>query len=153
MQGNAQRERFLAIPILFGIGLAAVAGTSLVFYQTRIANPSVGEYFSFINIGRLLVITHVHLFGYSTMGFVLYTLGRRLGAARGKAFGTILGVTVIVGILDVLSWWAVIYVSPTFRFLTFAAGGGFVSGILFSCLLVLIAVYRFKDEEGEVVLR
>lgn len=136
------RERLLTIPTVIGICLAAVAGTSTVFYQTKIANPTVEEYFSLINLGRLLVLTHVHLFGYSTMGFVLYTLGRRQGLAVDWRFGALVGLTVCAGILDVLSWWGVHFISPVFRFLTFAMGGGFVGGILLSGLLVLLACRR-----------
>ncbi len=139
---DAQRERFLTVPIVIGICLAAAAGTATVFYQTKIANPTVEEYFSFLNVDRLLVITHVHIFGYSTMGFILWILGRRQGAAANRLFGTILGLTVGAGILDILSWWAVRYVSPAFRFLTFAMGGAFVGGIMFSGLMVLLACRR-----------
>jgi len=136
---DARRERFLTVPVVFGTCLAAVVGTATVFYQTKVANPTVEEYFSLINISRLLVITHVHLFGYSTMGFVMWSLGRRQGAAENPIFGTLLGLTVCAGILDILSWWGVIYLSPAFRFLTFVMGGAFVGGILLSGLLVLLA--------------
>ncbi len=139
---EAKRERFLTIPVVVGICLAALAGTSTVFYQTRIANPSVEEYFSFVNLGRLLVITHVHLFGYATMGFVLFTLGRRQGAASDPRFGTVIGLTVLAGILDVLSWWGVAYLSPNVKYLTYSMGGIFVAGILISGLLVLVACRR-----------
>lgn len=139
---EARRERFLTVPVVVGTCLAAVVGTATVFYQTKVANPSVEEYFSFINISRLLVITHVHLFGYSTMGFVLWSLGRRQGAAENPIFGTLLGFTVAAGILDILSWWGVIYLSPLFRFVTFVMGFAFVGGILLSGLLVLIACRR-----------
>ncbi len=142
---EARQERFLAIPVVLAIALAALAGTSTVFYQTRFANPSVEEYFSFINIGRLLVITHVHFFGYATMGFVLWTLGRRLGAASGGRFGYIVGLTVLAGILDVLSWWGVIYLTPAFRYLTFAMGAAFVGGIFLTSLLVLRSALRKGD--------
>ena len=139
---DSRRERFLTVPVVFGICLAAVAGTATVFYQTRVANPNVDEYFSFLTIGRLLVITHVHIFGYSTMGFILWTLGRRQGAGTNPIFGTLLGLTVCAGILDILSWWGVVYVSPIFRFLTFAMGAAFVAGILLSGLMVLLACRR-----------
>jgi hypothetical protein len=139
---EAKRERLLTVPVVFGICLASLAGTATVFYQTKIANPTVEEYFSFISIARLLTITHVHIFGYSTMGFILWTLGRRQGAATNPLFGTLLGLTVCAGILDILSWWGVIYVSPVFRFLTFAMGGAFVGGIMLSGLMVLLACRR-----------
>ena len=139
---DAKRERFLAVPVVIGLCLAAAAGSGTVFYQTRIANPSVQEYFSFINIGRLLVISHVHFFGYSAMGVLMYTVGRRLGAASDPRFGTVLGLAIAAGILDILSWWGVIYVSPVFRFLTYVAGAGFVSGIMLSGLMVLLACRR-----------
>jgi hypothetical protein len=90
---EARNERFLTVPVVIGTCLAAVVGTATVFYQTKVANPTVEEYFSFINISRLLIITHVHLFGYSTMGFVLWTLGRRHGAAANRLFGPLLGLT------------------------------------------------------------
>ena len=139
---NARQERFLCVPVVLGICLAAIAGTATVFYQTRVANPSIQEYFSFIKMGRLLVISHVHLFGYSTMGFVLYTIGRRQGAAERGHLGTLTGLTVIAGIIDILSWWGVIYLSPLFRFITFVAGGMFVCGVLLSGLVVLLACRR-----------
>lgn len=139
---DERQERFLTVPVVFGICIAALAGTSTVFYQTKVANPTVEEYFSFLNISRLLVITHVHTFGYSTMGFILWTLGRRQGAARTPVFGTLLGLTVCAGILDVLSWWGIVYVSPLFRFVTFGMGAAFVGGILLSSLMVLLAVRR-----------
>ena len=135
----AERERFLTVPAVIGICLAAVAGTTTVFYQTRIANATIEEYFSFLTVARLLVLSHVHLFGYATMGVVLYTLGRRQGAAADPRFGTLLGLTVTAGILDVLSWWAVRYVSLDLRFVTYIMGAGFVGGILLSGLLVLLA--------------
>jgi hypothetical protein len=139
---DAQRERFLTVPIVIGICLAALAGTTTVFYQTKIANPTVEEYFSFLNVAQLLVITHVHLFGYATMGYILWMLGRRQGAAASRLFGTILGLAVGAGILDILSWWGVRYLSPAVRFLTFAMGGAFVGGIMFSGLMVLLACRR-----------
>lgn len=139
---EARQERLLTIPVVLAIALAALAGTGTVFYQTRVANPSVDEYFSFINIGRLLVITHVHLFGYATMGFILWTLGRRLGAATDGRFGVVVGLTVLAGILDVLSWWGVIYLSTAFRFFTFAMGGAFVGGIFLSAWMVLRRAVR-----------
>lgn len=134
---EARQERLLTIPIVFAIALAALAGTATVFYQTRIANPSVEEYFSFINVGRLLIITHVHLFGYATMGFILWTLGRRLGAAQDARFGIVIGLATLAGTIDVISWWGVIYISPIFRFLTFAMGGAFVAGIFLASWIVL----------------
>ena len=142
----SRSERFLSAVVVAGICLAAVAGTGTVFYQTRVANPSVEEYFTFINFGRLLIISHVHLFGYATMGFVLWTLGRRLQVAADRRFGFLLGLAVGAGILDVLSWWGVIFVSPSLRFLTFLCGGGFVGGILLSGLLVLRACARGVGE-------
>lgn len=138
----AKQERFLTVSVVLGICLAAVAGTATVFYQTSVVNPTVEEYFSFLTIGRLLILTHVHSFGYATMGFVLWALGRRLGLAEGGFFGALLGLTVATGIVDVLSWWGVVFVSPLVRFITFAAGAGFVGGILLSSFLVLRAVFR-----------
>lgn len=139
---NDRTERLVTIPIALAISFAAVAGTATVFYQTRIANPSLDEYFSFLTIGRLLVLSHVHMFGYATMGFVLWTQGRRIGAAANPRFAQLLAITVAAGVLDVLSWWAVAYVNHAFRFLMFAAGGGFVGGILLSALLVLLTCIR-----------
>jgi hypothetical protein len=136
---DAKRERFMTVPVVIGICLAAIAGSGTVFYQTRIANPTVQEYFSFINIGRLLVISHVHFFGYAAMGVLMYTLGRRQGAASDPRFGTLVGLAIAAGILDILSWWGVIYVSSVFRFLTYIAGGSFVAGIMLSGLMVLLA--------------
>lgn len=132
----------MTVAVVLGICLAALAGTGTVFYQVKIANPTAEEYFSFLNVGRLLVISHVHLFGYATMGFVLWTLGRKQGAASDPRFGTILGATVFAGILDILSWWGVIHVSPVFRFVTFAMGAAFVGGVLLSAFLVLRACLR-----------
>lgn len=139
---NARQERVVTIPVVLGICLAAIAGTSTVFYQTKIANPTVEEYFSFFSIGRLLVLTHVHSFGYATMGCILWILGHRQGVTRIRLLGTILGLAVLAGILDILSWWGVAYLSFSFRFLTFVAGGAFVGGILLSALMVLLACLR-----------
>ncbi|MBD3161277.1 MAG: hypothetical protein GF346_03680 [Candidatus Eisenbacteria bacterium] len=136
---DAKQERFLTVPVVLGICLAAVAGTATVFYQTNVVNPTVEEYFSYFTLSRLLILTHVHAFGYATMGYVLWALGRRRGLAEGGFFGTLLGLTVAIGIVDVLSWWGVVYLSPLVRFVTFAAGAGFVGGILLSALLVLRA--------------
>jgi hypothetical protein len=139
---NDRAERLVTIPVVLGICFAAVAGSATVFYQTSVANPSVDEYFSFLTIGRLLILSHVHMFGYATMGFVLWTQGRRMGAAANPRFAQLLALTVVAGILDILSWWGAVYVNPAFRFLTFAAGGGFVGGVLLSALLVLLACVR-----------
>ncbi len=136
---DAKRERFMTVPVVVGICLAAMAGSGTVLYQTRFANPSVQEYFSLINIGQLLVISHVHFFGYAAMGVLMYTLGRRQGAASDPRFGTVLGLAIAAGISDILSWWGVIYVSPLFRFVTYIAGASFVGGILLSGLMVLLA--------------
>ncbi len=138
-------ERFLTVAVVLAICLAAVAGSGTVFYQTRLANPTVEEYFSFLNLGRLLVLSHVHAFGYAVIGFVLWTLGRRQGAARDGRFAPIVGLTVLAGLFDVLSWWAVVYLDPVFRFLTFAAGGGFVGGVLLSASIVLHACRKTRS--------
>jgi len=139
---DPKQERFVAIPVVLGICIAAVVGTATVLYQTTIANPTIGEYYSLFTVGRLLALTHVHMFGYATMGYLLWTIGRRQGVTRTNLFGVILGLAVIAGILDVLSWWGVVYLNPAFRFLTFVAGGAFVAGILLSALLVLLAFMR-----------
>lgn len=142
---QVKQERFVTIAIVLGICIAAIAGTATVFYETRVANPTVEEYFAFMSLGHLLVISHVHLFGYATMGFVLWTLGRRRGAASHQWFGRILGMTISAGILDILSWWGSSYLTPVFRFLTFLAGAAFVGGILLASLFIILACIRGQE--------
>ena len=143
---KAKHERLITVPVVLGICIAAIAGTVTVFYQTRVVNATVGEYFSFMTFGRLLILTHVHAFGYATMGFLLWIMGQRHGVERARFLAILLSLTILVGLLDILSWWCVIYINPAFRYLTFAAGGAFVGGILVSGLIVLLACLKIEKE-------
>lgn len=143
---NSKHELLITVPVVLGICIAAIAGTVAVFYQTRVANPTVDEYFSFMTFGRLLILTHVHAFGYATMGFILWTLGRRQGVERAGLLGILLSLTILTGLLDIISWWGVVYLDPAFRYVTFVAGGGFVGGILVSALIVLLTSVKNRGE-------
>lgn len=143
---KAKHERLITVPVVLGICIAAIAGTVTVFYQTRVVNSTVEEHFSFMTFGRLLILTHVHAFGYATMGFLLWIMGQRQRVERARLLGILLSLTILAGLLDILSWWGVIYIDPVFRYLTFAAGGAFVCGILVSALIVLLACLKIEEE-------
>ena len=103
------------------VSLLVVQVTALidVYYQTQIQRESTRAYFDEMTMGRLLGVSHSHVFGFA---FTYAVIGLLLCMTPVREWIKCLLVAAILwgGIFDVGSWWLVKYLSPDFETLSMA---------------------------------
>ena len=124
--------RVATLPLITGYVLTHVFSAGSVYYNTKIANPSTILYFQAMGSGRLLSLTHAHLFAHATMYFIMAALVQLTGA--GFLFTVLAPIVALwAGVFDVFSWWGLKQLSPNFEWLSIACGS------LFSLAFILMA--------------
>jgi hypothetical protein len=119
---------------LFGVAFAF--GASEIWYQLQFYGSS-DAFFAQMSLGKLIVMTHAHLFGFTTAFFIV-------GIPFSMQFNNlyiyqwVLPVGLSASFIDVLSWWGIKYLSPNFEYVSM------LCGILFSVsyLWMLIGLLR-----------
>lgn len=116
----AQRGIGMAV-ILFGI--AFMFGAWEVHYQLGL-HGNAEAWFQQMSIGHLIVMTHVHMFGFTTSFFII-GIPFSLHFWRSRIYQWIFPLGLAASLCDIVSWWGMKYVSPNFEYVTWFCGAVF----------------------------
>lgn len=119
---------------LFGVAFAF--GASEIWYQLQFYGSS-DAFFAQMSLGKLIVMTHAHLFGFTTAFFIV-GIPFSMQFNNLYVYQWVLPVGLSASFIDVLSWWGIKYLSPNFEYVSM------LCGILFSVsyLWMLIGLLR-----------
>jgi hypothetical protein len=119
---------------LFGVAFAF--GASEIWYQLQFYGSSEA-FFAQMSLGKLIVMTHAHLFGFTTAFFIV-GVPFSMQFNNLSVYQWVLPVGLSASFIDVLSWWGIKYLSPNFEYVSM------LCGVLFSVsyLWMLIGLLR-----------
>jgi hypothetical protein len=120
--------------VLFGIAFAF--GASEIWYQLRL-HGSGEAYFAQMSLGKLIAFTHAHLFGFTTCFFII-GIPFSLQFNHLWPYQWVFPIGLSASLTDVMSWWGIKYLSPSFEWVSVFCG------ILFSLsyLYMLVGLLR-----------
>ena len=129
----AQRGIGMAV-ILFGI--AFVFGAAEIHYQLGL-HGTAEAYFQQMGVGKLIAMTHAHMFGFTT-SFLVIGIPFSLHFHRLRIYQWIFPLGLAASLCDIIAWWGLKFVSGNFEFITWFCG------IIFSLCYnwMLIALVR-----------
>ena len=131
-------------PLLTAFALTHAFAAGSVYYTTKIANPSTEGYFADIGVGRLLSLSHAHLFAHATMYFLMALLVQFTRSGRfARLWAPILALW--SGVFDVFSWWGLKEVSSRFEVLSAFCGSSFSLAFVLMSFAILRESLR-KDQ-------
>jgi hypothetical protein len=136
----AARRGIAMAAVMFGI--AFCFGASEIWYQLQL-NGGTQAFFEQMSLGKLIVMTHAHLFGFTTSFFII-GIPFSLQFPHIRSYQWVFPVGLAASLTDVISWWGIKYVSPNFEYVSMFCG------ILFSIsymwmLIGLLRVLLFPD--------
>jgi hypothetical protein len=128
-------KRGMALAVIM-FGIAFCFGASEIAYQLKL-HGSAEAYFAQMSLGKLIAFTHAHLFGFTTSFFIV-GVPFSLQFNHIKAYQWVFPIGLAASITDVISWWGIKYVAPSFEWVSMFCG------ILFSVsyLWMLIGLLR-----------
>ncbi|WP_370308304.1 hypothetical protein [Sinimarinibacterium flocculans] len=120
--------------VLFGIAFAF--GASEIWYQLRL-HGSAEAYFAQMSLGKLIAFTHAHLFGFTTSFFII-GIPFSLQFNHLWPYQWVFPIGLSASLTDVMSWWGIKYLAPSFEWVSVFCG------ILFSLsyLYMLVGLLR-----------
>ncbi|MES0875214.1 hypothetical protein [Sinimarinibacterium thermocellulolyticum] len=120
--------------VLFGIAFAF--GASEIWYQLRL-HGSAEAYFAQMSLGKLIAFTHAHLFGFTTSFFII-GIPFSLQFNHLWPYQWVFPIGLSASLTDVISWWGIKYLAPSFEWVSVFCG------ILFSLsyLYMLVGLLR-----------
>lgn len=129
----AKRGMAIAV-VLFGIAFAF--GASEIWYQLQFFGSSA-EFIESMSLGKLIVMTHAHLFGFTTAFFIV-GIPFSMQFNHIKLYQWIFPIGLVASLVDVMSWWGIKYVDHSFEFVSM------VCALLFSgsYLFMLVGLLR-----------
>ncbi|MEK6806656.1 MAG: hypothetical protein AABY95_08405 [Pseudomonadota bacterium] len=129
----AKRGIAMAV-VMFGIAFGF--GASEIWYQLRL-HGSAEAYFAQMSLGKLIAFTHAHLFGFTTSFFII-GIPFSMQFNHIQSYQWVFPVGLAASFTDVLSWWGIKFLSPSFEWVSMFCG------ILFSLsyLWMLIGLLR-----------
>jgi hypothetical protein len=129
----AKRGIAMAVAIF---GLAFCFGASEIWYQLTV-HGSAEAYFAQMSLGKLIAFTHAHLFGFTTSFFIV-GIPFSMQFNHIKTYQWVFPVGLSAALTDVVSWWGIKFMSPTFEYVSMFCG------VLFSItyLWMLIGLLR-----------
>jgi len=136
----AARRGIAMAVVMFGI--AFCFGASEIWYQLRL-HGSAEAYFAQMSLGKLIAFTHAHLFGFTTSFFII-GIPFSLQFNHLQSYQWIFPVGLTASAVDVMSWWGIKYVAPTFEWVSVFCGVLFSFTYLFM-LVGLLRVLLFPD--------
>lgn len=130
----AARRGIAMAAVMFGI--AFCFGASEIWYQLQL-NGGTQAFFEQMSLGKLIVMTHAHLFGFTTSFFII-GIPFSLQFPHIRSYQWVFPVGLAASLTDVISWWGIKYVSPNFEYVSMFCG------ILFSIsyMWMLIGLLR-----------
>ena len=130
----AARRGIAMAAVLFGI--AFCFGASEIWYQLQL-NGGTQAFFEQMSLGKLIVMTHAHLFGFTTSFFII-GIPFSLQFPHIRSNQWVFPVGLAASLTDVMSWWGIKYISGNFEYVSMFCG------VLFSIsyLWMLIGLLR-----------
>jgi len=130
----AARRGIAMAAVLFGI--AFCFGASEIWYQLQL-NGGTQAFFEQMSLGKLIVMTHAHLFGFTTSFFII-GIPFSLQFPHIRSYQWVFPVGLAASLTDVISWWGIKYISANFEYVSMFCG------ILFSIsyMWMLIGLLR-----------
>ncbi len=130
----AARRGIAMSAALFGI--AFCFGASEIWYQLQL-NGGTQAFFEQMSLGKLIVMTHAHLFGFTTSFFII-GIPFSLQFPHIRSYQWVFPVGLAASLTDVISWWGIKYISGNFEYVSMFCG------ILFSIsyMWMLIGLLR-----------
>jgi len=131
-------------PLLAAFALTHAFAAGSVYYNTKIANPSTESYFAEIGVGRLLSLSHAHLFAHAAMYFLMALLVQFTRSDRvARLWAPIIALW--AGVFDVFSWWGLKEISSQFEVLSALCGSSFSIAFLLMSFAILRESFRKAD--------
>lgn len=123
-------------------GIAFCFGAAEIGYQLGI-HGSAEAYFAQMSLGKLIAFTHAHLFGFTTCFFIV-GIPFSLQFNHIKAYQWVFPVGLAASLTDVMSWWGIKYVAPSFEWVSMFCGIVFSVSYLWM-LIGLLRVLLFPE--------
>jgi len=114
----AARRGIAMAAVLFGI--AFCFGASEIWYQLQL-NGGTQAFFEQMSLGKLIVMTHAHLFGFTTSFFII-GIPFSLQFPHIRSYQWVFPVGLAASLTDVISWWGIKYISPNFEYVSMFCG-------------------------------
>ena len=114
----AARRGIAMAGVMFGI--AFCFGASEIWYQLQL-NGGTQAFFEQMSLGKLIVMTHAHLFGFTTSFFII-GIPFSLQFPHIRSYQWVFPVGLAASLTDVMSWWGIKYVSPNYEYVSMFCG-------------------------------
>ncbi len=114
----AARRGIAMAAALFGI--AFCFGASEIWYQLQL-NGGTQAFFEQMSLGKLIVMTHAHLFGFTTSFFII-GIPFSLQFPHIRSYQWVFPVGLAASLTDVISWWGIKYISGNFEYVSMFCG-------------------------------
>ena len=136
----AARRGIAMSAVLFGIAFSF--GASEIWYQLQL-NGGTQAFFEQMSLGKLIVMTHAHLFGFTTSFFII-GIPFSLQFPHIRSYQWVFPVGLAASLTDVMSWWGIKYLAPSFEYVSMFCGVLFSISYLWM-LIGLLRVLLFPD--------
>ena len=113
----AQRGIGMAV-VLFGF--AFLFGAAEVHYQLGL-HETAEAYFQQMGVGKLIAMTHAHMFGFTTSFFII-GIPFSLHFHRLRIYQWIFPLGLAASLCDIIAWWGLKFVSGNFELITWMCG-------------------------------
>lgn len=135
----AKRGMALAV-VLFGV--AFTFGASQIWYQLQFFESSAA-YIASMSTGKLIVMTHAHLFGFTTAFFIV-GIPFSMQFNHIRFYQWIFPIGLAASLIDVMSWWGIKYISHSFEVVSMVCALLFSGSYLFM-LIGLLRTLAFPE--------
>ncbi|MGH8460311.1 MAG: hypothetical protein ACRESS_01775 [Stenotrophobium sp.] len=134
-------RRGIAMATAF-FGVAFCFGATEIWYQLQL-NGSAEAFFAQMSLGKIIIMTHAHLFGFTTAFFIV-GIPFSLQFPHIKAYQWVFPIGLSASLTDVISWWGIKYVAGSFEYVSMFCGVLFTISYMWM-LIGLLRVLLFPD--------
>ena len=135
----AKRGIAMAVAIF---GLAFCFGASEIWYQLSV-HGSAEAYFAQMSLGKLIAFTHAHLFGFTTSFFIV-GIPFSMQFNHIQSYQWVFPVGLSAALTDVVSWWGIKFLAPSFEYVSMLCG--ILFGVTYLWMLIgLLRVLLFPE--------
>jgi hypothetical protein len=106
----AKRGMALAV-VLFGVAFAF--GASQIVYQLAYFDNSA-QYIASMSVSKLIVMTHAHLFGFTTAFFIV-GIPFSMQFNHIRLYQWVFPIGLAASLVDIMSWWAIKFIDHSFE--------------------------------------
>lgn len=134
-------KRGIAMAVVI-FGIAFCFGASEIAYQLNL-HGSASAYFEQMSLGKLIAFSHAHLFGFTTSFFIV-GIPFSIQFNQLRVYQWVFPAGLAASLTDVVSWWGIKYVGPTFEWVSLFCGAVF--GVTYIWMLIgLLRVLLFPE--------